>query len=536
MPLAPVLPPTPPRADAATDGVTANDATANRAADDARLRALGIDGPYLLSAATLEPRKNLVRLVQAYAAAASRARGEWPRLVIAGRLGWKWREILEASAQTSGVHVTGYVDDETLASLYRRAVAFAYPSLDEGFGLPVLEAMACGCPVLTSHVPVLREVAGGAADLTDPLDVDSIAAGLEALVADESRRASLVRRGLARAAQFSWARTAAGVEAGTRLRDVTAASDDSRTFDMATPRVLTLCNWFPPRYVGGAEVSAFYTVHGLKQRGYDVRVLSIWARGTESSESMHEFRGIPVHEVLLARDGGGPAPELFDRRVYQHVLDEINEFKPDLVHMHNISGASLAPFAACRQAGVRVVQTLHDYWLLCAANMLYQTDGALCHSTSQWSCCGRCYRHYDHWADVPFRRKLFSIASSSVRRFITPSGALRDLHVRSGYDPARFSVVPYGITPDVQIATTDAPDRAATSARLRQLIADRSDNVVLFCGVLVETKGLDTLVDAAPLMQQYAGPLQLWIAGGGEGRYVEKLQSLTSPASRCSAS
>jgi glycosyltransferase involved in cell wall biosynthesis len=110
------------------------------------------------------------------------------------------------------VHVTGYVDDETLVSLYRRAVAFAYPSLDEGFGLPVLEAMACGCPVLTSDVPVLREVAGGAADLIDPLDVASIAAGLEVLVTDDARRASLVERGFARAAQFSWARTAAGVE------------------------------------------------------------------------------------------------------------------------------------------------------------------------------------------------------------------------------------------------------------------------------------------------------------------------------------
>lgn len=314
---------------------------------------------------------------------------------------------------------------------------------------------------------------------------------------------------------------------GDRLRHVTVVSDGSHN-DMTTPRVLTLCNWFPPRYVGGAEVSAFYTVHGLKERGYDVRVLSIWARGTEASDTMRDFRGIPVHEVLLSRDGGGPAPEVFDRRVYQHVLAEINEFKPDLVHMHNISGASLAPFLACRQAGVRVVQTLHDHWLLCAANMLYQTDGALCHDTSQWSCCGRCYRRYDHWADVPFRRKLFSLASSGVRRFITPSGALRDLHVRSGYDPARFRVVPYGIAPDVQIGTTDSAERATTGTRLRRVLAERPDNVVLFSGVLVETKGLDTLIDAAPMMQQYAGPLQLWIAGGGEGRYVERLESLTS--------
>jgi glycosyltransferase involved in cell wall biosynthesis len=181
--------------------------------DRARVQALGIDGPFLLTVATLEPRKNLVRLVQAFAAAKARAGSDWPRLVIAGRLGWKWREILDASASTQGVHVAGYVDDETLSALLHTAVAFVFPSLDEGFGLPVLEAMACGCPVLTSDVPVLREVAGDAAAFIDPLDVDCLAAGLEALVADETRRRVLVDRGYARAAQFSWARTAAGVEA-----------------------------------------------------------------------------------------------------------------------------------------------------------------------------------------------------------------------------------------------------------------------------------------------------------------------------------
>jgi glycosyltransferase involved in cell wall biosynthesis len=295
---------------------------------------------------------------------------------------------------------------------------------------------------------------------------------------------------------------------------------------MATPRVLTVCNWFPPRYVGGAEVSAFYTVHGLRQRGYNVDVLSIWARGSESSNTMRTFRGIPVHEVLLPRSAQ-TGSELFDPRVYQYVLDEIRQRKPDLVHIHNVSGMSLAPFAACRKLGVPVVMTLHDHWLLCAANMLYQEDGALCGSISSWSGCGKCFRRYDHWADVPLRRKLFSLATSGVTRFITPSGALRDLHVRSGYDASRFAVVPYGISPDVQISTEQSADGAATSARLRGLLRE-SSNVVLFSGVLVETKGLDTLIEAAPLMEQYAGPVQLWIAGGGEGRYVERLHALRS--------
>jgi glycosyltransferase involved in cell wall biosynthesis len=295
---------------------------------------------------------------------------------------------------------------------------------------------------------------------------------------------------------------------------------------MMTPRVLTVCNWFPPRYVGGAEVSAFYTVHGLRQRGYDVQVLSIWARGAEASDNRTAFRGIPVHEVLLPRSGS--SSELFDARVYRHVMEEIREFKPDVVHVHNISGMSLAPFLACRRLGVPVVLTLHDHWLLCAANILYQENGALCDSTSRWNGCGHCYRRYDYWADVPLRRKLFSLATAGVTRFITPSAALRDLHVRSGYDAARFAVVPYGISADVQIGTEQAPERTTTGARIRGLMAEQPQNVVLFSGVLVETKGLDTLIAAAPLMEEYAGPLQLWVAGGGESRYVEQLQHLPS--------
>jgi glycosyltransferase involved in cell wall biosynthesis len=206
VPFAPVLSPGLP-ASRLPDAACVDDETGY-----ARLRALGIRTPFLLTVATMEPRKNLIRLVQAFALARDRAAGDWPSLVIAGRLGWKWRDTLEASAGTQGVHVAGYVDDATLAALWQHAIAFAFPSLDEGFGLPVLEAMACGCPVLTSDVPVLREVAGNAALFIDPLDVDSLAAGLETLVFDETRRRTLVSLGYQRAAQFSWARTAAGVE------------------------------------------------------------------------------------------------------------------------------------------------------------------------------------------------------------------------------------------------------------------------------------------------------------------------------------
>ncbi|MGL6278614.1 MAG: glycosyltransferase family 4 protein, partial [Gaiella sp.] len=152
------------------------------------------DGDYVLAVGTLEPRKNLDRAVEA-ARRADRA------LRVAGMAGW------------GGVEVPGWVgepSDEELASLIRGARCLVYPSLYEGFGLPILEAMACGTPVVTSHGGATEEVAGGAAVLVDPFDADAIAAGiLEA----ETRRDELVAAGLVRAASFRWDAAADRVQA-----------------------------------------------------------------------------------------------------------------------------------------------------------------------------------------------------------------------------------------------------------------------------------------------------------------------------------
>jgi glycosyltransferase involved in cell wall biosynthesis len=106
------------------------------------------------------------------------------------------------------VRFLGYVPDEDLPALYSGALLLAFPSLYEGFGLPVLEAMACGTPVLTSNVSATAEVADGAALLVDPRSVDALASALGRLLTDDALRADLRRRGLARAAEFSWERTA----------------------------------------------------------------------------------------------------------------------------------------------------------------------------------------------------------------------------------------------------------------------------------------------------------------------------------------
>jgi alpha-1,3-rhamnosyl/mannosyltransferase len=166
------------------------------------------DLPYLLIVATLEPRKNLTRTVAAYARLPAALRERHP-LVLAGAVGWL-SESLErqfAPLERSGqLRRLGYVPQTDLPLLYTGAWAFAYLSLYEGFGLPVLEALRSGVPVLTANRSSLPEVAGDAAILVDPEDVDAITAGLERALTDASWRASAIEQGLQQSRQFSWER------------------------------------------------------------------------------------------------------------------------------------------------------------------------------------------------------------------------------------------------------------------------------------------------------------------------------------------
>ncbi len=166
----------------------------------------GIQRPYVLSVATAEPRKNLGRLLDAYCACLPIV-GADLQLVLVGRQGWlagPLEQRIRHLAANGMVKLLGYVPRADLPGLYAGAAAFAYPSLYEGFGLPVLEALACGTPALTSNSSSLPEVAGDAALLAEPTSVDAIAAGLIRLLKDADFALALRLRGPARAAEFSW--------------------------------------------------------------------------------------------------------------------------------------------------------------------------------------------------------------------------------------------------------------------------------------------------------------------------------------------
>jgi glycosyltransferase involved in cell wall biosynthesis len=165
---------------------------------------------FYLYIGSLEPRKNLVRLVEAYGLA-RQAGVEWP-LVLAGGKGWMYEEIfsrIQELGLESHIVLPGYVLYDDLPLWYNAASAFVYPSLYEGFGLPVAEAMACGCPVITSTASSLPEVAGDAAVLVDPEQVEELRDALIRLAGDPLLRADLGRRGRERAARFDWRATAA---------------------------------------------------------------------------------------------------------------------------------------------------------------------------------------------------------------------------------------------------------------------------------------------------------------------------------------
>src|SRR5262249_29285808 len=169
-----------------------------------------IHPPYLLYVGTIEPRKNLLTLIRSYDKLV-RTTPHKPQLVLAGGRGWLYDEVfkqVEELKLADMVRFTGYVDDRDLPALYSAAHAFVYPSFYEGFGLPPLEAMACGTPVITSNTTSLPEVVGKAGQMHDPNDVEALTRAIVSLFDDTNTRNHFVRTGLEQAARFSWDRAA----------------------------------------------------------------------------------------------------------------------------------------------------------------------------------------------------------------------------------------------------------------------------------------------------------------------------------------
>lgn len=275
----------------------------------------------------------------------------------------------------------------------------------------------------------------------------------------------------------------------------------------AVERVLFVTNYFPPDYTGGAEVSLYHTCRGMMADGVACRVLHINNRRRITDDTYHDVDGIPVHRVQYGTRW--PWQEIMDRRIVSDVRREIHAYRPDLVHIHNVSGSSLAPFVACDEEAVPAVCTLHDYWLLCPNNILYREDGQPCDPADPGG-CGQCLRRYDYWADVPGRRALFAKLTANVKHFVAPSQALIAQHLAAGYMPCRFRRVPHGIQDRPVPADGLAPAVAQACAMAQKR------PTLLFAGGGVEIKGAPTLLHALPDLTSLVDDLLVIVAGGGD--------------------
>lgn len=184
--------------------------------DETELRRIrttyGIERDYILALGSIQPRKNLVRLIKAYSSLAlADSANELPLLVLAGKRGWLEAETIQAAEQSpvrKNIRFIGYVPNDDLPGLYSGAICLAYPSYFEGFGLPILEAMQCGTPVIAGNRTSLPEVAGDAGVLVDPFDETAVAKALTAVIENPGYRDQLRVKGIERAREFSWQRTA----------------------------------------------------------------------------------------------------------------------------------------------------------------------------------------------------------------------------------------------------------------------------------------------------------------------------------------
>jgi glycosyltransferase involved in cell wall biosynthesis len=191
----------------------------------------GIQENYILSLCSIQPRKNLVRLIEAYSCLRGvRPEGKLPQLVLAGKRGWLDSETFRAAERNAlgnDLLFTGYVAERDLPGLYSGAICFVYPSYFEGFGLPVVEAMQCGVPVIAGNRTSLPEVVGEAGLLFDPFDTQALVKALTQVIDDSEYRAVLRSKGLERARNFNW-KTTAQLTLGVYERAATRKRTDGR--------------------------------------------------------------------------------------------------------------------------------------------------------------------------------------------------------------------------------------------------------------------------------------------------------------------
>ena len=418
------------------------------------LAALGLrTRSYFLFAGGISPHKNLETLLDAYSKLRE-ARDAVPPLVLVGDLddesylsaADRVRRRIATLELAEHVRLPGFVSDETLACLYSGATCVVLPSLAEGFGLPAVEAAACGAPLVLSDLPAHRETLDGAALFVRPTDVDGFAAALGRVLDDESERDVLARRAQEAVAHLSWDAAADTVRAASRRRcrrEAARMSERPLSFCMVT-------TFYPPYHFGGEAMYLYHLTNELALRGHEVTVVhcvdsfnvltSEPPRGdfpqpsNVTVERLHSPLG-PLSPVVTYVAG---TPGLKARQLKRILTPG----RFDVVHFHLVTLVG-GPGILRYGDGVKLYTT-HDHWLVCPMYDLWRYNRELCDRRECLRCTLSFRRPPQLWRYTRWQRHL-----ANVDLFLSPSRSTIEQHRARGF-PYPMQHLPYFLPPAIR--------------------------------------------------------------------------------------
>ncbi len=413
-------------------------------------------------------------------------------LLLAGPSSSWFEEFYAALSATARERIidVGTVSDQEKINLLHLAEVLVLPSRFEAFGIVFLEAWACGTPVIGAATGAIPSVIGEGG-LTFPYgDATQLAGTLRTVLHDENLAHTMASRGQRRLlSKFTWDHIG-------RLTRESYRPDSARRL-----RILICSSFFPPHYLGGAELIACKQAKLLQQMGHDVRVFSGRLGGGwfRTHRVTHENGAFRITRVSLsAQDISGTSwdfnsPDI--RREFHRTLDD---FTPDVVHFHNIVGLSIGMIDECYRRRIPTVMTLHDYWGICFKNTLLKNNGTICKQGGL--VCLDCREMLAGRLPLPspVRNAHILLALRQVDRLITPSRYVAAQYAASGIPNDKITVIQNGIDTENFAPGQHSPTELTLG----------------FIGHLGKHKGLDILLHALSLMD--TSQVRLLVVGTGE--------------------
>jgi glycosyltransferase involved in cell wall biosynthesis len=409
----------------------------------------------ILCVSTLEPRKNHKTLIKAIELLEKQHPSfDFKLTLIGNRYAGAFEiaeDIVRICRNNPRIEWPGSVNDNELIKAYKEADFTIYPSIIEGFGMPVLESIWYSKPCICSEEGTMGELAkdGGCLPV-DILDAKELSKAIYQLATDKKLFSKLSNEAINRDIK-NWK---AYVE--IFLGALISKSNISHSFSydkvlsvINNKRVLICCNAYPPNFIGGAELIAHYQAKELQSQGFKVAVFA--GDTADNSEHYHlkkeNYDSIEVYRIKLQPGDFSDNHVNFSHKPVERVFQQLlADFKPSIVHMHNIVGLSVSLPSIAKDMGIKTVLTLHDGWGFCYKNTMMRDNGKFCHDFSD---CSTCLPQLNDGSDrsIPLfmRQYYFALVMKSVDTFISPSFFLRDQYLKAGFDENNFTVLANGI-------------------------------------------------------------------------------------------